>query len=249
MAPSRHTANPIDLLFGGMDKLGPGSNGDTLRVLHLLPTQHFQVIVDAGCGTGRQTLVLAQALGTRVHAVDAYAPFLQALMQRAQAAGLAPLVRTHCMDMRDIPGVFPHIDLLWSEGAAYHIGFAYALTTWASVMPPGGFVVVSELSWLRAQVPDVVRAFFASGYPAMQSLPHNRTLAAHAGYRVLATHTLPPETWVEGYYDLLEPRAHALVDHPDASVRACAEETLQEIDIFRRSDGSYGYVFYVLQRV
>jgi len=26
-------ANPIDLLFGGMEKLGPGSNSDTLKVL------------------------------------------------------------------------------------------------------------------------------------------------------------------------------------------------------------------------
>jgi hypothetical protein len=29
--------NPIDLLFGGMEKLGPGSNSDTLKVLDMLP--------------------------------------------------------------------------------------------------------------------------------------------------------------------------------------------------------------------
>ena len=30
-------ANPIDLLFGDMEKLGPGSNSDTLKVLDMLP--------------------------------------------------------------------------------------------------------------------------------------------------------------------------------------------------------------------
>lgn len=30
-------ANPIELLFGGMEKLGPGSNSDTLKVLDMLP--------------------------------------------------------------------------------------------------------------------------------------------------------------------------------------------------------------------
>jgi hypothetical protein len=65
---------------------------------------------------------------------------------------------------------------------------------------------------------------------------------------VLTTYTLPQETWVEGYYDVLEPRATALADHPDASVRDFAVETLKEIEIFRRSEESYGYVFYVLQR-
>lgn len=48
-------ANPIDFLFGGMEKLGPGSNADTLKVLDMLPKVHYQVIVDAGCGAGRET--------------------------------------------------------------------------------------------------------------------------------------------------------------------------------------------------
>ena len=59
-----NTYKAIDLLFGGMEKLGPGGNAHTLHVLRLLPKQQFRVIVDAGCGTGRQTMVLAKALGT-----------------------------------------------------------------------------------------------------------------------------------------------------------------------------------------
>jgi len=38
------------------------------------------------------------------------------------------------------------------------------------------------------------------------------------------------------------------VDHADPSVRAFAAETIREIEVFERSDDSYGYVFYVLQR-
>ena len=114
--------SPIDLLFGGMEKLGPGGNAHTLHVLRRLPTQRFRVVVDAGCGTGRQTMVLAKELGTLVHAIDTHQPFLNDLTRRAKQAGIEHLVRTHCMDMEDIPVVFQHIDLLWSEGAAYNIG-------------------------------------------------------------------------------------------------------------------------------
>jgi trans-aconitate methyltransferase len=243
-----HTYNPIDLLFGGMEKLGPGGNAHTLHVLRLLPQQQFQVIVDAGCGTGRQTMVLAKALGTLVHAVDAYEPFLHDLVRRAQAVRIGHLVQTHCIDMQDIPGLFPHIDLLWSEGAAYNIGFANALTTWVSAINPDGFAVVSELSWLREHVPHPVREFFLSSYPDMQSMQQNIAIAEHAGYRVLTTYMLPKEAWVEGYYDVLEPRAKALVDHPNASVRDVAIETIKEIEVFHCSEDTYGYVFYVLQR-
>ena len=99
--------DPIDLLFGGMDQLGPGSDACTLHALRRLPVQEFSVIVDAGCGTGRQTLALARALGTVVHAVDAHAPFLAHLTRRAEAAGIGHLVRMHHMDMKERPGGLP----------------------------------------------------------------------------------------------------------------------------------------------
>jgi trans-aconitate methyltransferase len=243
-----NTCNPIDLVFGGMEKLGPGGNVHTLHVLRLLPKQQFHIIVDAGCGAGRQTMVLAKELGTLVHAVDSYEPFLDDLMRRAKEKRIEHLVQTHCMDMKDIPSVFQHIDLLWSEGAAYNIGLPNALSTWASAINKDGFAVVSELSWLREQAPNAVREFFLSGYPDMKSIQQNLAVAENVGYRVLTTYTLPKEAWVKGYYDILEPRAKALADHPDSSVRELAVETIKEIDIFNRSEDSYGYVFYVLQR-
>ena len=241
-------ASPVDLLVGGMEKLGPGGDVHTVRVLRFLPASEFRVVVDAGCGTGRQTIALARELGTVVHAVDLHAPFLADLERRAQKAKVEHLVRTHCMDMKDIPGVFQSIDLLWSEGAAYNIGLANALATWAPALAPDGFAVVSELSWLKEQAPATVKEFFRSGYPDMQSVQHNIGLAESACYRLLGIYTLPREAWVEGYYDVLAPRAMVLLDHADPSVRAFAAETIREIEVFERSDDSYGYVFYALQR-
>ena len=67
----------------------------------------------------------------------------------------------------------------------------------------------------------------------MQSVPDNVAVAQNAGYEVLATRTLPSHAWVDDYYEILMPRARALL----------------EIDVFNGSDDSYGYVFYVLRRV
>lgn len=243
-----NTFNPIDLLFGGMEKLGPGDNVHTLNVLGLLPKQTFNLIIDAGCGTGRQTIALARKLGTLVHALDMHQPFLDDLTRRAKAAGIEHLIQTYCMDMKDIPGTFQHIDLLWSEGAAYNIGFSNALTIWASAIDVGGFAVVSEMSWMHPEVPDTVKEFFLSEYPGMQSIQQNLTDAERAGYRAITTYTLPRESWVKGYYDILEKRAKILMSHPDPSLRDFAVKTLREIEIFKYSEDSYGYVFYLLKR-
>jgi hypothetical protein len=48
---------------------------------------------------------------------------------------------------------------------------------------------------------------------------------------------------------VLGPRAQELLEHDDPGVRALAAETLEEIRVFERSAGSYGYVFYALQSV
>jgi tRNA1(Val) A37 N6-methylase TrmN6 len=125
------TPDPVDLLFADMDKLSPGDDSLSLYVLRSLPQHRFEVVVDAGCGAGRQTLVLARELGAPIQAVDSYQPFLNRLERRAEEKGLAHLVQMHCMDMKDIPNVFRRIDLVWAEGAAYNIGFANALNTWA----------------------------------------------------------------------------------------------------------------------
>lgn len=242
-------SDPISLLFGGMEKLGPGDNAHTLHVLRLLPRQDFRVVVDAGCGSGRQTLVLAQALGNLVHAVDSHLPFLDDLARRAEAKQIRELVQTHCMDIKDIPEVFPNINLLWSEGAAYNIGFANALSIWAPAIAPGDFAVVSELSWLQQEsAPIAVRDFFRSGYPDMRSVQQNEELVTRAGFKLLGTHTLPRDSWVEGYYDVLAPRAKALLGHPVPSVREFAADTIREIEAFEQSKDSYGYVFFILQR-
>jgi SAM-dependent methyltransferase len=241
--------SPIDLMFGGMEKLGPGADADTLRVLHLLPQQSFKLVVDAGCGTGRQTLALAKELDTTIHALDTYEPFLNELQQREQRAKRANaehLIRVHCLDMQDIPQEFRDIDLLWSEGAAYNIGFANALTSWKPALAAGGLVVVSELCWLKNRAPDAVTEFFRVCYPDMKSLEENEALAKRAGYNVLATHILPRQAWIDGYYDVLAPRAKALLQHSDPAVRDFAAETMKEIEVFESSAESYGYVFYVL---
>jgi SAM-dependent methyltransferase len=243
------TPNPVDLLFADMDKLSPSDDSLSLYVLRSLPEHRFAVVVDAGCGAGRQTFVLADELKMPIHAVDSYQPFLDRLIHRAKEKGLAELMRTHCMDMKDIPTVFPTIDLLWAEGAAYNIGFANALTTWAKAIRPDGIAVVSELCWLREnKIPDAAKEFFRSGYPEMQSVEQSIQTAEEWGYELFNTYTLPKETWVKDYYDILEPRAKLLLNHSDVALRDFAVETLKEIETFKISEDSYGYVFFVLQR-
>ena len=238
----------IDLFFGGMDKLGPGRTEDTLAVLATLPVREFDLIVDAGCGSGRQTLDLARHLQKPVHALDTYRPFLDRLRERAEQAGLGNLVKARCLDMTEIPAHFEGIDLLWSEAAIYNIGFARGLRLWYPAVRSGGYVVVSELSQIASELPEDARRFWEKEYPGLQTHAANCAAAEAAGFRLLGTHRLPDTAWVEGYYDVLGPRAEARRHHPDQAVRAFAAALLEEIRIHAANGGGFAYVFYVLQK-
>jgi len=239
--------DPIAIMYGGLEKLGPGDDDTTRLMLDSLRQTNFNQVVDVGCGSGRQTLVLAAELDCVIHALDNFAPFLDELEKKALAAGLAERVRTYCLDMADLAGTFENIDLLWAEGSAYNLGFASALQSWAPAMSPGGFVVASELSWLHDRATQRVTAFWEAVYPGMGTIEENSRTAVDAGYRVLETHTLPLQSWMDGYYDILGPRAKSLLEHEDETVRALAAENLEEIEIFHLAANSYGYVFYLLQ--
>ena len=240
--------DPIELLFGGLSKLGPGDDSHTRQMLHMLPRQDFRLVVDAGCGTGRQSLVLARELDTLIHCVDTHRPFLDELWFRAEGAGLEHLVQTHHLDMRYLGAAFEGIDLLWSEGAAYNLGFASAMTAWAAAIKPEGCAVVSECSWLCNDPPPAARRFWQSSYPTMATVGENLRTAETSGFRCSSTHILPKSAWMEGYYEELEVRARNLIEHQDAMVQSLATGTLEEIALFRTAGDSYGYVFYILER-
>jgi len=238
----------IDRMFLDTPQLGPGSDAQTRKVLSLLRRTDFSTVLDVGCGSGRQTRVLAAELDAVIDAVELRQPFLDELKERATQAGVAERIRPHQLDMAALATRFSNVDLLWSEGAAYSIGFANALETWHDVMAHGGLLALSELTWLSAEPPEIARAFFEEGYPDMRDIAGNIEHCERAGYRVLTTHELPAECWGAGFYDVLGPRARELAQDADPVLSAYAASMLEEIDVFERAEGSFGYVFYVLER-
>jgi serine/threonine-protein kinase HipA len=183
-----------------------------------------------------------------VTAVDASAEFIDELRSRAADAGLAHLVRAEVGDFARLDVPPQSIDLLWSEGAVYNLGWAEGLRTWAPLVRPGGFLALTEATWLVAKPPDEARARWSEWYPGMGTIESNREAAVTAGLEVVGTFALPASTWREFCAPLME-RCEALGAEAerDADLRAVIEETRVEADLYERHGDSYGYAFYVLR--
>ena len=101
-------------------------------------------------------------------------------------------------------------DLIWSEGAAYLLGFREALTNWRRLLRPKGCLVVLECTWLTDDPPADVAAFWAEAYPGMATVATNRAVAGEEGYDVIDTMVLPASDWWAEYYRPLQERIAAL---------------------------------------
>ncbi|MFP8875092.1 MAG: class I SAM-dependent methyltransferase [Myxococcota bacterium] len=237
-------------LHEGLPQQGPGSDDSTRRALALVPELPARPrILDLGCGPGRQSLVLARETGGEVTAVDLLPPFLAELEARARFAGLSARIGTVQGSMAELPYEDESFDLLWSEGAIYNIGFQDGLAGWRRLLRPGCAVAVTEVTWLMDTPPEPIRIFWDANYPAMQSLEDNHRAVAEAGYTLLGSFVLPDREWWDDYYAPLEERIEPLrCERDDPAWIAAFDAHENELAIVRDCGGSFGYVFYVMQK-
>jgi SAM-dependent methyltransferase len=238
-------------LFSGLPRQGPGSDRSTLEALRRLPPlPPGAAVLDLGCGSGKQTLALARALRTHVVGIDIHQPYLDELAQAAAHAGLSEWIRTRCLSMDALDYPPGSIDLIWSEGAAYILGVARALRLWRPLLRDGACLAFTECTWLDAEPPAEVAAFFEEEYPEIATLDENRRRAESEGYEVLDTFPLPAEHWWTEFYTPLRARIAKLrpelPGQPELAAVVAATE--REIDLFSRFSSSYGYVFYLLRK-
>jgi SAM-dependent methyltransferase len=116
-------------LFEGLPRQGPGLAACTEQaytmLAPLLPCRPH--ILDIGCGMGASMLTLARMSGGVVHVLDNHEPFLRELTARATAEGLSGHIMPVVGSMDALPFPEGTFDLIWSEGAAYIMGFTDGL--------------------------------------------------------------------------------------------------------------------------
>lgn len=233
-------------LYRGLRRKGPGDAAFSLEILRSLPPLPAAPrIADMGCGSGAATLLLSRHFNSRVMAVDFSSVFLDELRDHARTEGLEHLVTTVHADMGSLDWPDASIDLLWSEGAAYILGFENALRKWRRLLPEGGVAVVSEMNWFTSDPERAVRAIWDEAYPTMGTEARNIERAGHAGYELLEIRRLPSAAWWANYYDPLRERLQQIDDSP--FMRRVARESEEEMALFERHSDSYGYTFYVMR--
>lgn len=248
-----------EIFDSSLARLGPGTEASTLRALQtvLAASPGHRVaaapawprVLDLGCGTGAQSVVLARHVAGPILAIDNHQPYLDAVRRRAEAAGVAGKIVTSLEDMRTVEYEHGAFDVIWSEGAIFCMGLREGLSKTRRWLAAGGFLALTELCWLKPNPPSDCRSFLEGHYPVMTDIEGNLSQIKAAGYAVLDHFVLPESAWTDEFYGPIEARLTELRRRygRDSERLHVIESVQTEVDMYRAYSEYYGYVFCVMR--
>lgn len=244
--------NLICDFFSLMERQGPGSPAVTLKALsfinNLTEESH---IADLGCGTGGQTMTLAEHVQGKITALDLFPGFINIFNRNAKRLGLQSRVKGIVGSMTEtLPFEKESLDLIWSEGAIYNIGFERGLNEWRKYLKTGGYIAVSESSWFTDERPAEINDFWMNAYPEIDTIPNQIAKIHKAGYIPVATFILPENCWTEHYFVPNVAAQEIFLDKYAGN--KTAEEFVAseqyEAELYRKYKEFYGYTFFIAKK-
>jgi len=231
---------------------GPGENASTRQALNMLKDLPLEPnILDIGCGPGMQTIELAKNINGRIVALDAHKPFLDVLATNSVEEGVSEKIKAIEGSMFSLEFEKNSLDLIWSEGAIFIIGFSRGIKEWREYIKTGGYLVVSEISWLRQDIPEEARIFWEADYPGIKGISDNIKIIEESRYSPVGHFVLPKSGWWNNYYNPLIERIKVLREEYAGNKEAndMMDATEREIEIYKKYSDYYGYVFYLMKKV
>lgn len=241
----------IDLLIEthiGLDRQGPGSPEATNKALDFVSgLDQFSQIADLGCGTGGQTMLLAQRLSGNITGIDLFPAFIDVFQQNVRRWNLEGRVTGVAGSMDDLQFDKHSLDLIWSEGAIDNIGFEKGISYWHDFLKPGGYVAVTCPSWITNERPEIVERFWSDAGSKLEPVEDNISAMQRSGYQYIASFVLPEPCWTENYFIPREAAIRSLFKKYGESeiMKDFAEQNRYEVELYSKYSQHYGYVFYI----
>lgn len=244
--------NFICEFFLNTERQGPGSPEVTLKALSFIDNlTDKSVIADIGCGTGGQTMVLAQHAPGYITGFDLFPEFIDGFNSNARNLNLQDRMKGIVRSMDNLSFQNEELDLIWCEGAIYNIGFERGLNEWRRFLKPEGYIAVTESSWFTEKRPVEIENYCMPHFPEIDTISNKIALIEEAGYMPVATFILPENCWLEHYFaPLIKAQEVFLNKYAGNKI---AEEFVEfqryDAEIYRKYKEFYGYVFYIAKKI
>ena len=236
------------LAYKDMDRLSPGSENTILDVLNQLDIDEDNElnILDIACGVGSSTLLLADYFkNSVVEGFDLFEHYVKALDKKITENHMSERVYAYQMDMNDPDFANEEFDIVFCESSIEIIGFSKGLSEWKRMLKQGGYMVVSDITWLKKPSQES-RNFWKNTYSEIDTIENKIRKIRNLGYEFCSYFIVPKSDW-KSYHKKLDKNLNALSS--DKSARDFLVQLKNEINVYRENSDDYSYVFYVMRKI
>lgn len=244
--------NLICEYFSSLERQGPGSPEVTVKALSFINNlKRESRIADLGCGTGGQTMVLAQHTPGNITGIDLFPAFIELFNFNAGKLNLQGRTKGVVGSMDNLPFQNEELDLIWSEGAIYNIGFERGLNEWRQFLNTGGYIAVSEASWFTEERPAEIENFWQDAYAEIDTVSNKVGQLQKAGYVPVATFILPENCWTEHFYAPQVSAQQAFLKKytGNKTAQEFIANQRHETQLYYKYKKYYGYAFYIGKKI
>ena len=235
------------------ERQGPGSCHTTKLALELtgIIGNNSLKIVDIGCGTGAQTIILAKNLNGQITAVDIYPEFLEILADRAIKNRVQDQIKITNCSMDKLPFHDQEFDMIWSEGAIYIMGFQTGIQAWKKFLKKDGILAITEISWITNKRPKAIQDYWDEVYPEIDIVSNKISILEKNGFSPIAHFILPENCWLDNYYHSIEKRISSLQNRfkHHKEIDRFVQSELKEVEMYKKYKSYYSYGFYIAKRI
>jgi SAM-dependent methyltransferase len=129
----------------------------TVELAELCHIGKESYVLDVGCGAGQTASYLAKRYGCRVMGVDIVEKMVERSRERVRADGVADKTEFRVADAQSLPFQDKAFDAVITESVTvFPEDKERAVREYARVTKPGGYVGLSESTWLKAPVPQEI---------------------------------------------------------------------------------------------
>jgi len=137
-----------------------GSMEATRELVELCRIGNGQYVLDVGCGVGATPCYLAKAVDCRVMGVDLVDKMIEQSRERAKVEGVEDRVEFRVADARKLPFEDNLFDAVIMESVnIFFDDKSQAMREYIRVAKPGGYVGMTEMTWLKPPSPKLEDTF------------------------------------------------------------------------------------------
>ena len=117
-------------------------------------------------------------------------------------------------------------------------------------MKDGGYVAVSEITWLTDTRPEEIEQYWVSEYSEIDTVENKLAVIEKCGYDHVAHFPLDDKCWIDNYYKPLFDNSEVFLKRYDYAdeVREFVEQGKIEAEMYNRFKDYYSYIFYIAKK-